>query len=106
MNRDGHTLSLRIDCGEVFGDLNCPFEGQYFVDGASAPSCRRVNEMPSPSRYCNAQEWWANGAMSDWLHTEGGQEFEVTTVPIPVEYWWEGHDGEEFYVRPYREATT
>lgn len=96
-HHDGHTLSLTIESGYFIWAWNCPHEGASFPI-EDAPPCRSWQTEDghrAVSGSCIPKDWW------DDLRDEAFKvetPIEVTSLPLPVEWWWEGED--EFFVRP------
>lgn len=105
-HRDGHTLEIYID-GDAYerirGDVNCPFpKPDTTTDTTTWPACwRNVNtKWVEDADICIVQEWYRE-ADSIWTSELVG--FNVTEVPVPLEWW---NESDCVVISPYRNGDT
>ncbi|HET8661120.1 MAG TPA: hypothetical protein VFM55_19250 [Micromonosporaceae bacterium] len=105
VHRDGHTLGLTLVDMGVNIRVSCPFDGKAFAGYNDWPVCRRQTEShPNPVAYghylrdeCVVAELVAELGVEAIGRIPKGQEFDVTSLPVAVE--WEAGEG-EFWIRP------
>lgn len=97
--RDGHRLYLRFETdGEIHSRLWCPVP-EILKQEDATPLCYTASSEDGTEEilgYCNIKEWFANGALGDYLHTE--EAFNITRIPVPIEWAFIGDD---LHIRPY-----
>jgi hypothetical protein len=96
---------LRGPGNGVTGEWLCPHDGKTF-EGEETPLCRRaydpeVDEEPGwkPHDRCVPGEYWDDARFDVF---DGQPEFVITRVPVPVQFWFEGYESDEFHVEPVR----
>lgn len=105
LHRDGHVLTLTLDCGRIVRRVVCPKAGPDWLDQpfTDRPRCWQSytedgepDDGPLRSSTCMVAEWYD----ADGEDMFAGPPFDVTSAPVPVAYGW---DCGQMLLMPYAE---